>query len=229
MSHAVTFPILPCPDIDVRVTFYEALGFERTYRQDPPEPVRGGRPRRPERSLYGIDGTTRRPRTATSSSRWPTATRCTRRSRPGCADVRPAAGRRRAAHAAAQAFRHRVRLQRRRPWRELAAVLQSRGHRGGRDQAHGPASGRRQRGPARRLRVGAMPRARCPRPGSRPIRRRARTPTGRSAAVPRQIALRLGRRDVAAASFAEASEVALDASDRSRLATGFTHVAELLA
>ena len=44
-----------------------------------------------------------------------------------------------------------------------------------------------------------------------------------------EIALRLGRRDVAAASFAEANEVALDASDRARLATGFTHVAELLA
>jgi len=32
------YPILPCPDIDEAIAFYEALGFERTYRQVRPNP-----------------------------------------------------------------------------------------------------------------------------------------------------------------------------------------------
>ena len=32
------YPILPCPDIDVATAFYEALGFRRTYRQVHPNP-----------------------------------------------------------------------------------------------------------------------------------------------------------------------------------------------
>ena len=32
------YPILPCPDIDEAVAFYEALGFRRTYRQAHPNP-----------------------------------------------------------------------------------------------------------------------------------------------------------------------------------------------
>ena len=32
------YPILPCPDVDEAVTFYEALGFTRTYRQVRPNP-----------------------------------------------------------------------------------------------------------------------------------------------------------------------------------------------
>lgn len=32
------YPILPCPDIDEAIAFYEALGFRRTYRQVRPNP-----------------------------------------------------------------------------------------------------------------------------------------------------------------------------------------------
>ena len=32
------YPILPCPDVDEAVAFYEALGFTRTYRQVRPNP-----------------------------------------------------------------------------------------------------------------------------------------------------------------------------------------------
>ena len=32
------YPILPCPDLDEAVAFYEALGFQRTYRQYRPNP-----------------------------------------------------------------------------------------------------------------------------------------------------------------------------------------------
>jgi catechol 2,3-dioxygenase-like lactoylglutathione lyase family enzyme len=32
------YPILPCPDVDEAVAFYEALGFRRTYRQQRPNP-----------------------------------------------------------------------------------------------------------------------------------------------------------------------------------------------
>jgi len=32
------YPLLPCRDIDEAIAFYEALGFERTYRQVRPNP-----------------------------------------------------------------------------------------------------------------------------------------------------------------------------------------------
>lgn len=38
MAHERTYPILPCPDLDAAITFYEALGFQRTYRQVKPNP-----------------------------------------------------------------------------------------------------------------------------------------------------------------------------------------------
>ena len=38
MAHEVTIPILPCRDLDESIPFYEALGFERTYRQRRPNP-----------------------------------------------------------------------------------------------------------------------------------------------------------------------------------------------
>ena len=38
MPAAVTIPILPCPELDSTVSFYEALGFTRTYRQSRPNP-----------------------------------------------------------------------------------------------------------------------------------------------------------------------------------------------
>jgi len=33
------YPILPCPDVDEAIAFYEALGFRRTYRQLRPNPA----------------------------------------------------------------------------------------------------------------------------------------------------------------------------------------------
>jgi hypothetical protein len=38
MAGERTYPILPCPDIDEAISFYEALGFRRTYRQLAPNP-----------------------------------------------------------------------------------------------------------------------------------------------------------------------------------------------
>jgi catechol 2,3-dioxygenase-like lactoylglutathione lyase family enzyme len=38
MTGEVTIPILPSGDIDESIRFYEALGFERTYRQQRPNP-----------------------------------------------------------------------------------------------------------------------------------------------------------------------------------------------
>ncbi len=38
MANERTYPCLPCPDLDQAITFYEALGFKRTYRQLKPNP-----------------------------------------------------------------------------------------------------------------------------------------------------------------------------------------------
>jgi len=38
MAHERTYPLLPCPDLDAAITFYEALGFQCTYRQVKPNP-----------------------------------------------------------------------------------------------------------------------------------------------------------------------------------------------
>jgi catechol 2,3-dioxygenase-like lactoylglutathione lyase family enzyme len=38
MAGEVTIPILPCRDLDEAIDFYAALGFERTYRQQRPNP-----------------------------------------------------------------------------------------------------------------------------------------------------------------------------------------------
>jgi catechol 2,3-dioxygenase-like lactoylglutathione lyase family enzyme len=38
MPAGVTIPILPCADLDAMVSFYEALGFTRTYHQRRPNP-----------------------------------------------------------------------------------------------------------------------------------------------------------------------------------------------
>ena len=38
MTGEVTIPIFPSGDIDESIRFYEALGFERTYRQQRPNP-----------------------------------------------------------------------------------------------------------------------------------------------------------------------------------------------
>jgi catechol 2,3-dioxygenase-like lactoylglutathione lyase family enzyme len=38
MANERTYPLLPCRDVDEAVTFYEALGFTRTYHQLRPDP-----------------------------------------------------------------------------------------------------------------------------------------------------------------------------------------------
>ena len=38
MASERMYPILPCPDVDEAISFYEALGFARTYRQLRPNP-----------------------------------------------------------------------------------------------------------------------------------------------------------------------------------------------
>jgi catechol 2,3-dioxygenase-like lactoylglutathione lyase family enzyme len=38
MTNELTYPCLPCRDIDEAITFYAALGFQRTYRQLRPNP-----------------------------------------------------------------------------------------------------------------------------------------------------------------------------------------------
>ena len=38
MANERTYPCLPCGDLDQAITFYEALGFTRTYRQLAPNP-----------------------------------------------------------------------------------------------------------------------------------------------------------------------------------------------
>jgi catechol 2,3-dioxygenase-like lactoylglutathione lyase family enzyme len=38
MPNERMYPILPCPDVDEAIAFYEALGFRRTYRQVHPNP-----------------------------------------------------------------------------------------------------------------------------------------------------------------------------------------------
>ena len=38
MATAITIPILPCAHLDDSISFYEALGFNRTYRQQRPNP-----------------------------------------------------------------------------------------------------------------------------------------------------------------------------------------------
>jgi catechol 2,3-dioxygenase-like lactoylglutathione lyase family enzyme len=38
MANERTYPILPCGDLDESITFYQALGFKKTYRQTRPNP-----------------------------------------------------------------------------------------------------------------------------------------------------------------------------------------------
>lgn len=49
-------PLLPCPDIDDAVSFYAALGFERTYRQVRPNPYAVVEREGIGIHLFGIDG-----------------------------------------------------------------------------------------------------------------------------------------------------------------------------
>jgi catechol 2,3-dioxygenase-like lactoylglutathione lyase family enzyme len=51
-----TYPILPCPDIDEAVEFYQALGFSQTYRQVRPNPYAVVTLEEITIHLAGIDG-----------------------------------------------------------------------------------------------------------------------------------------------------------------------------
>ena len=56
MAGERTYPILPCPDVDAAVAFYEALGFHPTYRQRRPNPHAVVRFQDIQIHLAGIDG-----------------------------------------------------------------------------------------------------------------------------------------------------------------------------
>ena len=56
MTGERTYPILPCPDIDEAVEFYQALGFSQTYRQVRPNPYAVVTLEEITIHLAGIDG-----------------------------------------------------------------------------------------------------------------------------------------------------------------------------
>ncbi|HEV7762110.1 MAG TPA: VOC family protein [Acidimicrobiales bacterium] len=56
MAHEMMIPLLPCRDIDESLSFYEALGFERTYRQVRPNPYAAVARDDFHVHLFGIDG-----------------------------------------------------------------------------------------------------------------------------------------------------------------------------
>lgn len=51
-----TVPLLPCRDIDDMVPFYEALGFEVTYRQERPNPIVSFRREDVDLMFFGVAG-----------------------------------------------------------------------------------------------------------------------------------------------------------------------------
>ena len=55
MANERTYPCLPCPDVDQAVTFYEALGFTRTYRQVKPNPYAVVAREEIQIHLFGMD------------------------------------------------------------------------------------------------------------------------------------------------------------------------------
>lgn len=56
MADEVMYPLLPCPDIDEAIGFYEHLGFRRTYRQVRPNPSAVVAREDMHVHLFGIDG-----------------------------------------------------------------------------------------------------------------------------------------------------------------------------
>ncbi len=56
MATAITIPILPCADLDDSISFYEALGFNRTYRQERPNPYAVVELSEIRIHLFGLDG-----------------------------------------------------------------------------------------------------------------------------------------------------------------------------
>ena len=56
MANERTYPCLPCSDIDVSIAFYEALGFNRSYRQLRPNPYAVVGREDIHIHLFGIEG-----------------------------------------------------------------------------------------------------------------------------------------------------------------------------
>ena len=56
MANERTYPILPCQDLDESVSFYETLGFKRTYRQIRPNPSAVVALEDIHIHLFGMDG-----------------------------------------------------------------------------------------------------------------------------------------------------------------------------
>jgi hypothetical protein len=56
MANERTYPCLPCADLDGAITFYQALGFERTYRQLKPNPYAVVKREDLQVHLFGMDG-----------------------------------------------------------------------------------------------------------------------------------------------------------------------------
>jgi hypothetical protein len=56
MANEVTVPLLPCSSIEEMVSFYEALGFRRTYYQTRPYPCAGVRREDWQMQVFGMDG-----------------------------------------------------------------------------------------------------------------------------------------------------------------------------
>lgn len=56
MANERAYPMLPCADIDAAIAFYEALGFQRTYRQLKPNPSAVVAREDFHVHLFGMDG-----------------------------------------------------------------------------------------------------------------------------------------------------------------------------
>jgi len=55
VASAITIPSLPCADLDDSISFYEALGFTRTYRQQRPNPYAVVELREIRIHLFGLE------------------------------------------------------------------------------------------------------------------------------------------------------------------------------
>src|SRR5215211_4136769 len=56
MANVRTYPILPCRELDESISFYESLGFKKTYRQVRPNPYAVVSLEEIQIHLFGIDG-----------------------------------------------------------------------------------------------------------------------------------------------------------------------------
>jgi catechol 2,3-dioxygenase-like lactoylglutathione lyase family enzyme len=56
MANERTYPILPCRELDESISFYESLGFRKTYRQTRPNPYAAVALEEIQIHLFGMDG-----------------------------------------------------------------------------------------------------------------------------------------------------------------------------